>query len=185
MLFVVKAEPDKLKKPRSARADAVAPSKLTMSRREFLVGGIRRSLKPSEAIAVPVPSAEATGLTDMKVAESCTLCNACVEACPHGALAIQVNELIFQPEKCTGCGDCVQICPEHAIALSEIDESITLHARTVYKDEMVRCAKCNTPYASVKMLRKVSEMLHGEAVPKLCPNCRQKQIYEKLFLHTQ
>lgn len=167
------------------REDRVATSRLTMSRRKFLLVAIGNSHESNGATAVPATSAEATGLTDMKVAESCTLCNACVESCPHRALAIQQNELIFQPEKCTGCGDCAQTCPEHAIALSKIDEPITLHARTVYRDEMVRCTKCNTPYASAKMLRKVSEMLHGEAVIKLCPNCRQKEIYESLFPSTR
>jgi len=116
------------------------------------------------------------------VAESCTLCNACVESCPHRALAIQNENLNFMSEECTGCGLCAKICPEHSITLSQMNGPIALTTRTVYRDEMIECAKCKTPYVSVKMFKKVSAMLPGsEEVIKLCPNCRQTEIYEKLF----
>jgi ferredoxin len=155
-----------------------------MSRREFLrgtVGNPHRLIDPS---AMPVNSGKTKGITDMKVTDSCTLCNACTESCLEQALGIQENELIFYPERCTGCGDCARKCPEHSITLSEIDEPLTLQARAVYRDEMVRCAKCNTPYASAKMLRKISEMLDGEAPINLCPNCKQTEFYKTLSQST-
>jgi uncharacterized protein with PIN domain len=59
---------------------------------------------------------------------------------------------------------------------------IALTTKTVYRDEMIECTRCNTPYVSVKMFKKVSAMLPGnEEVIKLCPKCRQTEIYEKIF----
>ncbi|HKM75297.1 MAG TPA: 4Fe-4S binding protein [Candidatus Bathyarchaeia archaeon] len=122
------------------------------------------------------------GLTNMIIAESCTLCNACVESCPHQALAIEQENLNFTSEECTGCGLCAKICPEHSITLSQMSGPIKLATRTVYRDEMIKCARCNTPYVSAKMFRKVCAMLPGsEEVIKLCPKCRQTEIYEKVF----
>ena len=135
-----------------------------------------------KALSGGQPQAAGLGLTNMIVAESCTLCNACVESCPHQALAIQKENLNFTSEECTGCGLCAKICPERSITLSQMNGPIALTPRTVYNDEMIECAKCSTPYVSVKMFKKVSVMLPGsEDVIKLCPKCRQTEIYEKIF----
>jgi ferredoxin len=133
--------------------------------------------------SISAENAEVSGLalTDIHVADSCTLCNACADSCPHQALAIHESELIFHQEKCTGCGYCEQICPEHSITLSEMKGPTTMQTRTVYTDEMIRCAKCGSPYASATMVKKVSTTLHDDRTTKLCPSCRQKEIYEKIF----
>gem|GEM_PF-774398 len=128
------------------------------------------------------PQATGLGLTNMIVSESCTLCNACVESCPHQALAIQHENLNFTSEECTGCGLCAELCPEHSITLSKMNGPITLATRAVYRDEMIKCTRCNDPYVSVKMFKKVSAMLPGnDEVIKLCPKCRQTEIYEKVY----
>lgn len=121
------------------------------------------------------------GFTDIQIADTCTLCNACAESCPHQALAIQEGDLIFRQEKCTGCGYCAEICPEHSITLSEMNGPITMQTRTVYTDEMIRCAKCGSPYASARMIKKVSTTLQDDRTTKLCPSCRQREIHEKIF----
>lgn len=143
----------------------------------------RDYVKSLKSISRPGAHVRELGLTQMEVADSCTLCYACVESCPHqGALAIQEDKLIFGPEECTGCGYCEQICPERSITLSEMVGPMNLAARTVYRDEMMRCAKCNTPYVSAKMFKKVSETLQsGETTLRLCQSCRQKETYEKIL----
>jgi len=138
-------------------------------------------VKSLRSISTAQQEATGLGLTSIEVADSCTLCNACVEACPHHVLAIQQDKLSFQPEECTGCGYCAQICPEHSIALSEMKGPMTMQTRTVYADEMIRCAKCGNPYASARMVKKVSTMLHDDETTKLCPSCRQREIHEKIF----
>ena len=125
----------------------------------------------------------ATGLaiTDIEVAQSCTLCNACVNKCPHNALRIEGGDLIFGSAECTGCGYCEQVCPEHAITLLERTGSIDFDEKRVFSDEMVRCSKCNTPYASVKMVRKVAAALQVNELMPICPSCRELGMYDALF----
>jgi ferredoxin len=134
-----------------------------------------------EKISAEGSRAAGLGFTDIQIAESCTLCNACVDRCPHGALGIKVGELIFDSRDCTGCGYCEQICPEHSIALLERDGPVEFKETLVYRDEMVRCSKCNVPYASVKMVRKVSAALQINGMMPVCPPCREMGMYETLF----
>jgi hypothetical protein len=63
-----------------------------------------------------------------------------------------------------------------------MDGEMTFSTRTVYKDEMISCARCNIPYASAKMLKKVLGMLQGkQGMIRPCPSCRQKEIFENIF----
>jgi len=133
-----------------------------------------------ENISTESSQAARLGFIDIRISESCTLCNACVDKCPHTALRIENGELFFDSGECTGCGYCRQICPEHAITLLDKTGSVEFSEKPVYKDEMVRCSECNAPYASVKMVRKVSAAL-GSIIPK-CPACREKRAYEALFV---
>ena len=134
-----------------------------------------------EHISAGGAPAAGLGVTDVQIAESCTLCNACVDRCPHKALAIQTGELIFNPRECTGCGYCEQICPEHSITLLTRDGAISFAERSVYRDEMVRCSKCNAPYASAKLLQKVTAAIEADKMIPLCSACKEQAIYEKLF----
>jgi Pyruvate/2-oxoacid:ferredoxin oxidoreductase delta subunit len=135
-----------------------------------------------KSIASKDAQAIGLGFTDIKIAESCTLCNACVEKCPHQALGIKEGELMFHDDLCTGCGYCQEICPEHSIALFEKTGNLTLGIRAVYKDEMIACSKCKTPYVSSKMVAKVAGTLQTDRrVFDLCPNCRQTEIYQNLL----
>jgi ferredoxin len=134
-----------------------------------------------EKISTEGAQATDLGITDLQIAESCTLCNACVDRCPHKALAIEAGELIFNSRNCTGCGYCEQICPEHSVTLLAREGLIEFLERTVYEEEMVKCSKCNTPYTSAKMLRKVSAALEADGMTPICPSCREKGTYEKLL----
>ena len=134
-----------------------------------------------ENISAEGSQATGLGITDMQIDDSCTLCNACVDKCPHAALGIQEGELIFDSRECTGCGYCQQICPEHAINLLERGGSTEFAAKPVYKDEMVKCSKCNAPYASAKMIRKVAAAVQLNGMTLLCPTCKESGMYEALL----
>ena len=48
--------------------------------------------------------------------EKCTLCGACVSACPNTVLEMLVDSLIFiHPQQCTYCGLCEDSCPDDAV----------------------------------------------------------------------
>jgi uncharacterized Fe-S center protein len=48
--------------------------------------------------------------------ESCTVCEACVERCPVGAITIEQTAIVDRG-KCLGCGVCASACPTESIAL--------------------------------------------------------------------
>jgi uncharacterized protein with PIN domain len=53
--------------------------------------------------------------------------------------------------------------------------------RMVYRDDMVRCAKCNAEYASAKMIQKVTATLRTKEVAPICPPCKEMGMYDNLF----
>ena len=52
--------------------------------------------------------------------DACTMCLACIGACPEGALLDnpEAPQLRFIESKCVQCGSCEKTCPEDAIALA-------------------------------------------------------------------
>lgn len=49
------------------------------------------------------------------VKKICNGCGMCVEACPNGALSVQLKVAVVDPEKCEDCEECVFACPVGAI----------------------------------------------------------------------
>lgn len=45
----------------------------------------------------------------------CNGCGMCVEACPNGAMTVQLKVTVVDPEKCEDCEECVFACPVGAI----------------------------------------------------------------------
>ena len=68
--------------------------------------------------AVPLPPGAPFGAIDVQE-EGCTLCLACVSACPTGALLDnpELPELSFLERSCVQCGLCRSTCPESVISL--------------------------------------------------------------------
>ena len=49
--------------------------------------------------------------------ESCTGCEACVDACPVDAIEMKDDLAVVDAETCSDCGECVDSCPVEAITL--------------------------------------------------------------------
>src|SRR3546814_10733512 len=73
----------------------------------------------------------------------CTLCLACVSACPTGALLDDENRpwLGFREEACVQCGLCRATCPEKLIALAQRlnFHNTAMSAVTLNEDEPFEC----------------------------------------------
>ena len=73
---------------------------------------------PAPVDVVPLPAGAPFGAVEINV-EGCTLCLACVSACPTGALSADTERpmLRFAEDACVQCGLCKATCPEKVITL--------------------------------------------------------------------
>src|SRR6185295_7659804 len=89
--------------------------------------------------------------------DACTMCLACVGACPEGAIldhpASEVPQLRFIESKCVQCGLCEATCPEDAIALtprlSLVPEA--KQPRVLNEASLFKCIRCGKALGTDKM----------------------------------
>jgi len=145
--------------------------------------GLLRDLVP-RAPAPPAPlvgPAVPFGMVRIE-ASRCTLCGACPERCPTGALELHEDSgssrLIFDHARCVGCEGCVRVCPEGAVEMERRLELSGFGSTAVLaEDRMARCERCGAAIAPESMLRKVqgslngTKAMEGQAVGRYCPGC--------------
>lgn len=118
-------------------------------------------------------------------AGKCTLCMACVGACPEGALldSKEAPALRFIEKNCVQCGLCVRTCPEQAL---EMKPRLLLTAaakapRTLNEAQVFSCIKCGKPFGTKQMVDNMLARLGKHqmfAEPgaldriKMCADCR-------------
>lgn len=97
------------------------------------------------------------------VSDACTVCQACVRACPTGALSGNARDLTlsFDEADCVQCGLCAAVCPEQAITLEPriglTDES--LRSRILKQDEPAICPQCGIGFGSRMTIERVTARL--------------------------
>jgi ferredoxin len=117
--------------------------------------------------------------------ETCTLCMACVGACPEGALldAKDAPQLKFIERNCVQCGLCEKTCPEGAIALTpRLLLSRAAKAEVVLnRAEPFNCLRCGKPFATRQMVdamlgRLGAHSMFGQPAAlrrlQMCGDCR-------------
>ncbi len=137
---------------------------------------------PRREIALPAGSPYGTIAVDH---DACTMCLACVGACPEGAILDnpEAPQLRFIEAKCVQCGICAKTCPENAIELvprlnlaAEAKQPRVVNEATVFK-----CIACGKPLGPEKMIANMLGRLAGHsmfAAPgaldrlKMCADCR-------------
>ena len=140
---------------------------------------------PAPRDHVPLPEGAPFGRVVVDVA-GCTLCLACVGACPTGALVDNPErpQLAFIEDACVQCGLCRSTCPERVIAL-EPRLNFTDEARqplVIKQEEPFECIRCGKPFGTRSSIEKIVEKLAAKhsmfmdsaAVDRIrmCDDCR-------------
>jgi ferredoxin len=139
-------------------------------------------------LAIALPQGAPWGAIEVDK-NKCTLCLACVNACPASALQDNPNapQLRFIEKNCVQCGLCETTCPEDAITLlprllvaAERRQPVLINEAKPWA-----CVRCGKPFGTQKaieaMLGRLAghAMFQGEALErlKMCADCRVIDIY--------
>jgi len=166
---------------------------LSPEKRASLEFGIEHLAKlapaPQQEIALPRGAPWGNVIVDAK---KCTLCMACVGACPESALVDgrDTPMLKFIERNCVQCGLCVSTCPEGAVALAPrlLLTPVAKQEVELNRAEPFNCVKCGKPFGTKQMIESMvgklagHSMWQGEAVLNrmmMCADCRVVDMMEK------
>lgn len=150
---------------------------------DFVFDHLRALAKPAPE-AIPLKAGAPFGAVAVDKAK-CTLCLACVGACPEGALldSKESPALRFIERNCVQCGLCVRTCPEDAITLSPrlllSDEA--KQPKTLNETQAYACIKCGKPFGTKQMVDNMIARLGGHSMfaqpgaldrIRMCADCR-------------
>ena len=150
---------------------------------------------PAPVDVIALPAGAPFGAVNLNV-EGCTLCLACVSACPTGALLDDPERpmLRFVEDACVQCGLCQATCPEKVISLTpQLDfRAATATARVLKQEEPFCCIRCGKPFGVKSTIERVAAKLEGKHwmfkgsakrldVLKMCEDCRVIAMSEEVF----
>ena len=139
---------------------------------------------PRKVDILPLAQGAPFGAVEVDTA-GCTLCLACVGACPTGALLDDETRpwLGFNEEACVQCGLCRNTCPESVITLAP-RFNFTDEARgtvEINREEPFHCIRCGKPFGVKRSIEHIAQkladkhwMFGGEQVERImmCEDCR-------------
>jgi ferredoxin len=121
--------------------------------------------------------------------QTCTLCKACIGACPESALidSQEAPALRFIERNCVQCGLCANTCPENAIALvprllmsEQAKQPVTLN-----EAEPFNCVRCGKPFGTRQMVDNMLAKLGSHSMfagglqrLQMCGDCRVVDMME-------
>ena len=144
--------------------------------------------KPQETIALGAGAPYGQVLVNK---QTCTLCMACVGACPESALVDgrDLPMLKFIERNCVQCGLCENTCPENAIRLAP-RLLLTAQAKqevTLNEAEPFNCVRCGKPFGTRQMVDNMLGKLTGHSMfaaggalrrLQMCADCRVVDMME-------
>jgi ferredoxin len=156
---------------------------------EFALGHLLRHA-PLRPEAIPLPAGAAYGTVHLDQAK-CTLCMACVGACPASALmdSPDTPRIRFVERNCLQCGLCVKTCPEDALRLETrllLTEEVR-RERVLNEAEPFHCVKCGKPFGTQQIIDAMLGRLGGHSMfaggaalerLKMCADCRVLDMME-------
>ena len=121
--------------------------------------------------------------------QACTLCKACIGACPEAALldSPDTPALRFIERNCVQCGLCAATCPEEAIQLvprlligAQAKETVVLNEAQPFN-----CVRCAKPFGTKQMVDNMLAKLGGHSMfaggtrrLQMCADCRVVDMVE-------
>jgi len=151
---------------------------------------------PAPVDVVPLAPGAPFGTVKLDV-DGCTLCHACVTACPTGALSDNPDRamLRFTESLCVQCGLCESTCPEKVIAIEpRLDfQAWNTPQRVLKEEEPFNCIACGKPFGTKssidRVLAKLGEkhwMFQGANARRLdviqmCADCRVEAVVNESF----
>ena len=196
-------DPDQLR----VMFDAAPAGVATQKPAGFVPRGAKRSVlettfrelhlaAPAPVEVVPLAPGAPFGGVKLNVA-GCTLCHACVTACPTGALSDNPDRamLRFTESLCVQCGLCESTCPEKVITLEPRLDFKAWNAplRVLKEEDPFHCITCGKPFGTKssidRVLAKLGEkhwMFQGANarridVIKMCADCRVEAVVNEGF----
>ncbi len=186
-----------LQRPAAATVRRAATFAVQADKRTTLDLAVEHLMLEAEAIpdeiALPAPlSAPSPFGTVVVDRDACTLCLACVGACPEAALADNPDapRLSFIEKNCVQCGLCATTCPEDAITL--VPRLLLADAgkarrqpRVLNEVEPYRCIRCAKPFGTLRAIETMvsrlaaHSMFQGASAERLrmCGDCRVIDIH--------
>lgn len=145
---------------------------------------------PAPRDAVPLGAGAPYGAVEVN-RQTCTLCMACVGACPESALVDgrDAPALKFIERNCVQCGLCVTTCPENALSLVPRLLLIPAARQEVVLNEAepFNCVRCGKPFGTRQMIDvmlgrlSAHSMFAGEGALRrlqMCADCRVVDMME-------
>ncbi|HYD31904.1 MAG TPA: 4Fe-4S binding protein [Azospirillaceae bacterium] len=120
------------------------------------------AVEPSDILELPAGAPFGGLVVDT---QGCTLCLACAQVCPTGALTTGTErpELRFTEAACVQCGLCRATCPEKVIALAPRlnfgDDA--RRPLLVKEEEPALCIRCGKPFGTRASIDRIVEKLAG------------------------
>ncbi|WP_433996112.1 4Fe-4S binding protein [Bradyrhizobium lablabi] len=196
-------DPDQLR----AALDAAPAGVATQKPANFVPRGAKRSVlettfrelhlaAPAPVDVVALPPGAPFGGVKLNV-EGCTLCHACVTACPTHALSDNPDRamLRFTESLCVQCGLCQATCPEKVITIEpQLDfKAWNAPLKILKEEEPFHCIACGKPFGTKSSIERVLAKL-GEKhwmfqganarridVIKMCADCRVEAVVNESF----
>lgn len=196
-------DPDQLR----AMLDAIPAGVATPKPAGFVPRGAKRSVlettfrelhlaAPAPVDVVPLAPGAPFGGVNLNV-EGCTLCLACVTACPTHALSDNPERamLRFSESLCVQCGLCQATCPEHVITIEpRLDfKAWDASLKVLKEEEPFHCIGCGKPFGTKSSIERVLAKLGDKHwmfqganrkrldVIRMCADCRVEAVVNESF----